>query len=77
MEKEIKTVLTKRQYREFIRKILEHNSKKGRLPESIELNDKKINKQEYIEAIEQVNKFRLENGRYPERVNIYVKHHSK
>ncbi|RAP51339.1 MAG: hypothetical protein BZ133_03250 [Methanosphaera sp. SHI613] len=77
MKRIIKKELTKKEYTQFIQRIIDINEKEGHMPEYIEYDDSKIFKVEYIETIENVNKFILENGRHPETINIYQQKHNR
>jgi predicted HTH transcriptional regulator len=77
MKRIIKKELTKKEYTQFIQRIIAINEKEGHMPEYIEYDDSKIFKVEYIETIENVNKFILENGRHPETINIYQQKHNR
>lgn len=73
IKRKIKIELDQKEYRSFIKKIMEENQKKRKMPKYVEYNDIKIYKDEYIETIENVNKFILENGRQPVRITFYYK----
>lgn len=77
MKRKIKKEMSKKEYEEFIKNILDINQKEGKLPEYIEFDGKKIFKIEYINTIENVNKFILENGRHPETATIYLQKHNR
>ncbi len=77
MKRKIKKEMSKKEYEEFIKNILEINQKEGKLPDYIEFDGKKIFKIEYINTIENVNKFILENGRHPETATIYLQKHNR
>lgn len=77
MKRKIKKEMTKKEYKKFIRNILDINQRDGKLPEYVEYDGKKIFKIEYINTIENVNKFILENGRHPENIKIYLQKHNR
>lgn len=73
IKKKVKKELNKKEYAQFIKKVISINKKQKSMPEYVIVDDVKIYKNEYIEAIENVNKFILENGRHPETVVIFAK----
>ncbi|WP_304125246.1 pseudomurein-binding repeat-containing protein [Methanosphaera cuniculi] len=77
-KKQIKKELTKKEYSQFVKKVIDYNRQNGKMPEYIITQDDntKIYKNEYVDAIENVNKFILENDREPEKVVIYEKKNS-
>lgn len=77
-KKQIKKELTKTEYSQFVKKVIDYNRQNGKMPEYIITQDDntKIYKNEYVDAIEKVNKFILENDREPEKVVIYEKKNS-
>ncbi|PAV07895.1 pseudomurein-binding repeat-containing protein [Methanosphaera cuniculi] len=77
-KKQIKKELTKTEYSQFVKKVIDYNRQNGKMPEYIITQDDntKIYKNEYVDAIENVNKFILENDREPEKVVIYEKKNS-
>lgn len=77
MKRKIKKEMTKKEYKKFIRNLLEINKNDGQLPEYVEYDGNKIFKIEYIETIENVNKFVIENGRHPETITIYRQKHNR
>ncbi|MCD7781947.1 MAG: hypothetical protein LUG89_04575 [Methanosphaera sp.] len=77
IKRNIKIELTKKQYMDFIQRILKYNKRHSHLPSEIDFDGVSVYKNEYIEAVENVNKFILENSRYPEKIVIYHKRHNQ
>lgn len=77
MKRKIKKEMRKKEYKQFVRKLIDINTKKGKLPKYIEYDGIKIYKIEYIDTIEYVNKFILENSRHPETILIYQQKHNR
>jgi len=62
--------LTLDQYRKMVSRVIDFKNLHGKMPESIMINECRINKDGYTEMIERVNIFFLEMGRNPEKVEI-------